>query len=223
MTPDPPEGEHFMPAIATPFSRPKFTARSIARAVMLGFAALSLSACGFNSVPTAQEQVKAKWADVQAQYQRRSNLIGNLVATVKRAARQEQDTLVKVTEARARATSIQVSADDLSDPAKVAQFAQAQGALSQSLGRLLATVEAYPDLKTNQNFLELQSQIEGTENRITVAITDYNSAVRDYNTRIRTFPEMIGAKLRGATVMNPYQATTPGAESAPDVGKMMDE
>ncbi|CAN5360499.1 LemA family protein [soil metagenome] len=184
--------------------------------VLLG--ALSLSACGINSVPTAEEAAKAKWADVQVQYQRRSNLIGNLVATVKGAAKQEQDTLVRVTEARAKATSIQVSADDLSDPAKVAAFSQAQGALSQSLGRLLATTEAYPELKSNQNFLELQSQLEGTENRIAVAIRDYNEAVRAYNVRIRTFPDAIGAKLiHGAKPMTPYQATTPGAEEAPKV------
>lgn len=200
-----------------------FPPRRVFRAMLIGLAALSLSACGFNTVPTAQEQVKAKWANVQAQYQRRANLIGNLVAVVKRAAKQEQDTLVKVMEARSRATSIQVSADDLSDPAKVAQFAQAQGALSQSFGRLIATVEAYPQLRSNQNFLELQSQIEGTENRIAVAITDYNDAVRDYNTRIRTFPEMIGAKLRGAETMTPYQATSPDAETAPDVEAMMKE
>lgn len=191
--------------------------RSLARIALPLLAALSLSACGFNSVPTAQEEVKAKWANVQAQYQRRASLIDNLVATVKGAAKQEQDTLVRVTEARAKATSVQVNAEDLNDPAKVAQFAQAQGALSQSLGRLLLTVEAYPQLKSNQNFLELQSQLEGTENRITVAITDYNEAVRAYNTRIRTFPDMIGAKLRGAEVMTPYQATTPGAEQAPKV------
>jgi len=189
-----------------------------APALFAAFAALSLSACGINSVPTAEEEAKAKWADVQAQYQRRSNLIGNLVATVKGAAKQEQDTLVRVTEARAKATSIQVSADDLSDPAKVAQFQQAQGALSQSLGRLLANVEAYPDLKSNQNFLDLQSQLEGTENRIAVAIRDYNEAVRAYNTRIRTFPDAIGAKLiHGAKPMTPFQATTPGAEEAPKV------
>jgi LemA protein len=195
----------------------------LTRSALMAFAALSLASCGFNSVPTAQEQVKAKWADVQTQYQRRSDLIGNLVATVKRAAKQEQDTLVKVTEARSRATSIQVSADDLSDPAKVAQFQQAQGALGQSLGRLLATVEAYPDLKSNQNFLELQSQIEGTENRIAVAITDYNEAVRAYNVRVRTFPDMIGAKLRGAEPMTPYKASSPQADKAPDVGAMMEE
>lgn len=186
--------------------------------LLMMFGALSLSACGINSVPTAEEAAKAKWADVQAQYQRRSNLIGNLVATVKGAASHEENTLVKVTEARAKATSIQVSADDLSDPAKVAAFQQAQGALSQSLGRLLATAEAYPDLKANENFLELQSQLEGTENRIAVAIRDYNEAVRAYNVLIRTFPDAIGAKLiHGAKPMTPYQATTPGAEEAPKV------
>lgn len=189
--------------------------RSILLPVM---GALVLSACGINSVPTAEEEAKAKWADVQAQYQRRSNLIGNLVATVKGAAKQEQDTLVRVTEARAKATSVQVSAEDLSDPAKVAQFQEAQAELSQGLGRLLASVEAYPELKSNQNFLELQSQLEGTENRIAVAIRDYNEAVRAYNTRIRTFPDAIGAKLiHGAKPMTPYQATTPGAEEAPKV------
>lgn len=181
-------------------------------------AALTLTGCGINSVPTAEEAAKAKWADVQAQYQRRANLIGNLVETVKGAAKQEQDTLVRVTEARAKASSVQISADDLTDPAKVAAFQQAQGALTQGLGRLLATVEAYPELKSNENFLTLQSQLEGTENRIAVAIRDYNEAVRAYNTRIRTFPDMIGAKLiHGAQPMTPYQATTPGAEEAPKV------
>ena len=178
----------------------------------------ALSACGINTVPAAEEAAKAKWADVQAQYQRRANLVGNLVATVKAAGKQEQDTLVRVTEARAKATSVQVSADDLSDPAKVQQFQQAQAQLSQGLGRLLATVEAYPDLKANQNFLDLQSQLEGTENRIAVAIRDYNEAVRAYNTRIRTFPDAIGAKIiHGAQPMTPFQATTPGAEEAPKV------
>lgn len=192
--------------------------RRLAPALFTMVAALSLASCGINSVPAAEEVAKAKWADVQTQYQRRSNLIGNLVATVKAAGKQEQDTLVRVTEARAKATSVQVSADDLSDPAKVAQFQQAQGALSQGLGRLLANVEAYPDLKTNANFLELQSQLEGTENRIAVATRDYNEAVRAYNTRIRTFPDAIGAKLiHGAKPMTPYQATTPGAEEAPKV------
>ncbi len=192
--------------------------RRFAPAILAAMAALSLSACGINSVPTAEEEAKAKWADVQVQYQRRSDLVGNLVATVKGAAKQEQDTLVRVTEARSKATSIQVSAADLSDPAKVEQFQQAQAALSQSLGRLIATAEAYPELKSNQNFLELQSQLEGTENRIAVAIRDYNEAVRAYNVRIRTFPDAIGAKLiHGAKPMTPYKATSAGAEEAPKV------
>ena len=188
--------------------------------VLAMLASVSLASCGINSVPASEEAAKAKWADVQAQYQRRASLIGNLVATVKAAGKQEQDTLVQVTEARAKATSVQINADDLKNLDKVAQFQQAQGALSQSLGRLLVSVEKYPDLKANQNFLALQSQLEGTENRITVSITDYNEAVRDYNTRIRTFPDMIGAKLvHGAQPMTPFQAKA-GAEDAPDVGAM---
>ncbi|MBB6122706.1 LemA family protein [Sphingobium subterraneum] len=187
------------------------------RPFLLALATLSLASCGINSVPTAQEEVKAKWGDVQANFQRRANLVDNLVATVKAAAAHEESTLRGVTEARAKATSVQVNAADLGDPAKIAQFAQAQGALSQSLGRLLATVEAYPNLKANENFLTLQSQLEGTENRIAVSIRDYNEAVRAYNTQVRTFPTMIGAKIRGAEVMAPYQAATPGAEVAPKV------
>ena len=181
-------------------------------------AAAGLSACGVNSIPTAEENAKAKWADVQNQYQRRADLIPNLVATVKGYAKQEQDTLTKVTEARARATSVQVSAADVTDPAKMAEFQQAQGQLSAGLGRLLASVEAYPDLKSNQNFLALQSQLEGTENRIAVARRDYNEAVQAYNTTIRTFPAVIGAKvIYGAKPMVPFQATTPGADTAPTV------
>lgn len=180
--------------------------------------ALSLSACGINSVPTAEENAKAKWADVESTYQRRADLIPNLVETVKGFATQEQDTLTAVVEARAKATSIQLSADDLNDPAKVQEFAAAQGALSQGLGRLMATVEAYPDLKSNQNFLALQSQLEGTENRINVARRDYNEAVRQYNTTIRTFPDIIGAKIiHGAQPMEPFAATTEGADEAPEV------
>lgn len=180
--------------------------------------ALSLSACGINSVPTAEENAKAKWADVESTYQRRADLIPNLVETVKGFATQEQDTLTAVVEARAKATSIQLSADDLGDAAKVQEFAAAQGALSQGLGRLMATVEAYPDLKSNQNFLALQSQLEGTENRINVARRDYNEAVREYNTTIRTFPDIIGAKIiHGAEPMEPFAATSEGADEAPEV------
>ncbi|MDQ1232205.1 MULTISPECIES: LemA family protein [unclassified Sphingomonas] len=180
--------------------------------------AVALSGCGMNSVPTAEENAKAKWADVQAAYQRRANLIPNLEATVKGAAASEKSILTEVINARARATSVQVSADDISDPAKMQQFAQAQGQLSGSLGRLLANVEAYPNLKSQDNFQTFMSQLEGTENRINIAIGDYNKAVQDYNTRIRTFPDAIGAKVfYGAKPITPYQATTPGAENAPKV------
>ncbi len=186
--------------------------------MLIPAAALTLSACGINSVPTAEEEAKAKWADVESTYQRRADLIPNLVETVKGFAEQEQDTLTAVVEARAKATSIQVNASDLGDAAKMQKFAAAQGGLSQSLGRLLATVEAYPDLKSNQNFLALQSQLEGTENRINVARRDYNEAVRKYNTTIRTFPDIIGAKIiHGAEPMEPFAATTQGAEEAPEV------
>ena len=189
-----------------------------ARFAIIVAAAAGLAGCGVNTIPTAEENAKAKWADVQNQYQRRSDLVPNLVATVKGYAKQEQDTLVKVTEARAKATSVQVSAADLTDPAKVAAFQQAQGQLSQGLGRLLASVEAYPDLKSNQNFLALQSQLEGTENRIAVARRDYNESVREYNTTIRTFPAVIGAKIiYGSKAMVPFEATTPGADTAPAV------
>ncbi|HIV78088.1 LemA family protein [Sphingomonas yabuuchiae] len=180
--------------------------------------AVALSGCGMNSVPTAEENVNAKWADVQAAYQRRANLIPNLEATVKGAAASEKSILTDVVNARAKATSVQVNSADLSDPAKMQQFAQAQGQLSGSLGRLLANVEAYPNLKSQDNFQTLMSQLEGTENRINIAIGDYNKAVQAYNTRIRTFPDAIGAKVfYGAKPKTPYQATTPGAENAPKV------
>jgi LemA protein len=192
--------------------------RHLLSALAVPALAVSLSGCGINSVPTAEENAKAKWANVQADYQRRADLIPNLVETVKGYAKQEQGTLTAVVEARAKATSVQVSAGDLSDPAKVAQFQAAQGALSQSLGRLLATVEAYPDLKSNQNFLALQSQLEGTENRINVSVKDYNQAVQAYNTTIRTFPDAIGAKIfYGAKPMTTYEATAPNADRAPAV------
>ena len=167
-------------------------------------------------MPTAEENAKAKWADVESTYQRRADLIPNLVETVKGFATQEQDTLTAVVEARAKATSIQLSADDLGDAAKVQEFAAAQGALSQGLGRLMATVEAYPDLKSIGNYQMLQSQLEGQENRIRITLRDYNEAVRVYNTTIQTFPDTIGANLiHGAEPMVPYEAATAGAEVAP--------
>ncbi|GAC1578429.1 MAG: LemA family protein [Novosphingobium sp.] len=180
--------------------------------------ALALGGCGVNTIPTEEENAKAKWADVQNQYQRRADLIPNLVATVKGYASHEEKTLTEVTEARAKATSVTVNASDITDPAKMKQFQDAQGQLSQGLGRLLASVEAYPDLKANSNFLALQSQLEGTENRITVARKDYNEAVREYNTTIRTFPALIGAKvIYGSKPIVPFEATTPGAEKAPTI------
>jgi LemA protein len=181
-------------------------------------AALSLSACGVNAIPTAEEATKAKWADVQNQYQRRADLIPNLVATVKGYATHEQSTLEGVTEARAKATSITVSADDLTDPAKMKAYQDAQNGLSGALGKLLSVQEAYPQLQADQNFLALQSQLEGTENRIAVARSDYNTAVQAYNTRIRTFPDAVTAKLvYGAKPITPFTATSANAETAPTV------
>nr|WP_246160574.1 LemA family protein [Aureimonas fodinaquatilis] len=147
-----------------------------------------LAACGVNNVPTYEEQAKAAWGEVQNQYQRRADLIPNLVETVKGFAEQERDVLTSVVEARARATQTTINADQLSDPQAMQQFQQAQDALSGALSRLLVTVERYPDLKSNQNFLALQSQLEGTENRIAVARRDYIEAVRVYNTELRTIP-----------------------------------
>ena len=179
--------------------------------------AISLSGCGLNSVPTSEEQVNAAWGNLQSEYQRRADLVPNLVATVKGYAQQEKSVLVEVTEARAKATSIQLKADDLSDPNKVKQFQDAQNQLGGSLGRLLASFEAYPDLKSNQNFLTLQAQLEGTENSILVARRDYNEAVRSYNTRIRTFPDAIGAKVfYGAKPKVPFEAAA-AAQEAPKV------
>ena len=179
--------------------------------------AVSLAGCGLNSVPTAEEQVNAAWGNLQADYQRRADLIPNLVNTVKGYAQQERTVLTDVTNARARATSIQLNGDDLSDPAKVKAFADAQTQLGGSLGRLLATFEAYPDLKSNQNFLALQDQLEGSENRINASRRDYNEAVRSYNTRIRTFPDAIGAKIfYGAKPKVPFEAAAT-AQEAPKV------
>ncbi|WP_313538656.1 LemA family protein [Sphingomonas sp.] len=187
------------------------------RTALVPIAALSLSACGLNSVPTAEENAKAKWADVQAQYQRRADLVPNLVATVKGAAASEGKILTDVMNARAKATSVQVTANDLTDANKVQQFQQAQQQLGGSLSRLLATTEAYPDLKSQGNFTTLMSQLEGTENRITISIRDYNQAVQAYNTRIRTFPDAVGAKIfYGAKPLTPFQAKA-GADVAPTV------
>ncbi|TXC74199.1 LemA family protein [Sphingorhabdus soli] len=193
----------------------------IAKSFKLALAATlltPLAACGINSVPTAEENAKAKWADVQAAFQARANLIPNLQEIVLSSSEQERETLNDVISARARATSpqIQLNPDDLSDPAKVAAFQAAQGQLSSSLGRLLATVEAYPELKSQDNYGRFMTQLEGSENRIRVALKDYNESVRNYNTTIRTFPDIIGAKvIHGAKPMVTYDAPTEGAEVAP--------
>ena len=179
--------------------------------------AFSLAGCGLNSVPTAEEQVNAAWGNLQSEYQRRADLIPNLVETVKGYAQQERTVLTEVTEARANATRIQLSPADLDDPERVRAFTEAQNRLTAAIIPLQRMQEAYPELKSNQNFLTLQSQIEGTENSILVGRRDYNEAVRAYNTRIRTFPDAIGAKIfYGAKPKVPFEAAA-AAQDAPKV------
>jgi LemA protein len=179
---------------------------------------LTLSACGYNTIPTLEEQAKARWADVQNQYQRRADLIPNLVATVQGYAAQEKNVLTAVIEARAKATQVKVDASQLTDPEKLKAFQDAQNQLSGALGRLLAISENYPDLKSNANFLALQSQLEGTENRIAVARRDYIEAVRAYNTALRTFPTVLWAKtaFSGNKPMAEFTASE-GSEKPPQV------
>jgi LemA protein len=187
------------------------------RAFLVLILPLALAACGINSVPTAEENAKAKWADVESNYQRRADLVPNLVATVKAAAASESQILTAVTNARAAATSINITTDDLSDPATFEKYQAAQNQLTQALGQLRTVVENYPDLKSQANFTTLMDQLEGTENQINVARMRYNEAVQAYNTTIRTFPDMIGAKLvHGAKPMVPFKAE-PGAATAPKV------
>lgn len=183
--------------------------------VLLGFVGCGATS-SYNSLVQSDEQVKQAWGNLQAQYQRRADLIPNLVETVQGAADFEKETLQSVTEARAKATSIQVSPEDLNDPQKIQQFQQAQSALGKSLGRLLAVSENYPKLQATQAFSDLQAQLEGTENRITVARRDYNAAVRQYNTQVRSFPTVVFAGLMGFPPKTPFEAET-GAEQAPDV------
>jgi LemA protein len=171
---------------------------------------LALAGCGVNNIPTKDQAVKAAFADVQAAYQRRSDLIPNLVATVQGYAVQEKTVLIQVTEARAQATHVSVDASTITNPAAMEKFQQAQNQLSGVLGHLLAITENYPDLKSNQNFLALQSQLEGTENRIEIARRDYNTAVQDYNTELVTIPGSIWA----ATMYKSYKQATPFAAAA---------
>lgn len=178
-----------------------------------------LAGCGINDIPTYDEQVKATWGQVENQYQRRADLIPNLVETVRGYAQQERETLTAVIEARAKATSIQVDARTLDDPQKLQQFQQAQDQLSGALSRLMVVSERYPELKSNQNFLTLQSQLEGTENRIAVARRDFIAAVARYNTEIRTFPGRIWHSVlySDMPVRESFEATSQGAEQAPQV------
>ncbi|MGY4108973.1 LemA family protein [Aeromonas encheleia] len=174
---------------------------------------LGLTGCGMNNIPTLDEQVKASWGQVENQYQRRADLIPNLVATVKGYANHEQETLKAVTDARARVGSLQ-----LSDPSQLKAFEAAQDQLSSALSRLMVVVERYPDLKADQQFLTLQAQLEGTENRIAVARRDYIEAVRQFNTEIRTFPGVIWSKLLYSDLTaKPSFSAKPGADEAPKV------
>ncbi len=179
---------------------------------------LLVSACGYNNIPTLEESAKAKWAEVQNQYQRRADLIPNLVNTVQGYAKQEKDVLTAVVEARAKATSVRIDASQLTDPEKLKQFQDAQSQLSGALGRLLAVSENYPDLKSNQNFLALQSQLEGTENRIAVSRRDYIEAARVYNTELKTFPGLLWAMtfFRGNKELAAFTAND-AAQSPPQV------
>ena len=178
---------------------------------------VALSGCGINTIPTLEENAKGKWAQVQNEYERRASLIPNLVETVKGYAKQEQDTLTAVIEARAKATSVKIDASTITDPEKFKQFQDAQGQLSGALGRLIAVSENYPDLKSNQNFLALQAQLEGTENRIAVARRDYIGAVQTYNTEVRTFPGTLWASLFwGAKAMQTFTTATEN-QTAPKV------
>jgi LemA protein len=180
--------------------------------------ALTLSGCGYNTIPQLQETAKARWSDVQNQYQRRADLIPNLVATVQGYAAQEKNVLTAVVEARAKATQIKLDASDLTDPAKMKAFQDAQNQLTGVLGRLLAVTENYPDLKSNANFMALQSQLEGSENRIAVARRDYIDAVRAYNTALRTFPTVIWAKTAFASEKPMAEFTAnEGAATPPQV------
>lgn len=185
--------------------------------IVLGLMLAGISGCGYNTMQANEESVKAAWGDVEASYQRRNDLIPNLVETVKAYAKHEKETLTAVTEARAKVGSIQMSKDMLDNPAAFAQFQQAQGAMSSALSRLMLVVEKYPDLKANQNFQDLQHQLEGTENRINVARVRYNKAIETYNTSIRVFPNnLTNSMLLHLKLREPFKAEA-GAEKAPQV------
>ena len=185
--------------------------------LVVAVALLGLSGCGYNTMQRNEEAVKAAWGDVEATYQRRNDLVPNLVETVKAYAKFERETLIAVTEARAKVGTIQMSKDLPADPKAFSEFQAAQGAMSSALSRLLVTVERYPDLKANQNFLDLQHQLEGTENRINVARTRYNKAVEVFNGSLRIFPNnLTNSFLLHLKPREPFKAE-PGAEKAPQV------
>jgi LemA protein len=185
--------------------------------VLPAFILVALSGCGYNTMQKNEEAVKAAWGDVEATYQRRNDLIPNLVEVVKAYAKHERETLTAVTEARAKVGSIQVSKDIINDPKAFSQFQEAQAGMSSALARLMVVVERYPDLKANQNFQDLQHQLEGTENRINVARTRYNKAVEVFNTSIRIFPNSLtNSLLLHLTLKEPFKAE-PGAAKAPQV------
>ena len=191
--------------------------RTLFRSLLLALGLVALSGCGINSVPTAEEEAKARWADVQSAYQRRADLIPNLVEVVRGAASSEQEILTQVIEARASASQVQLTTDDLNDPAALQRFDAAQSQVGGALSRLLVTVERYPELQSQARFADLMVQLEGTENRIEVARNRYNEAVQNYNTTIRTFPATIAANvIYGAEPMEGFQAQA-GSENAPDV------
>ena len=198
----------------TSFREPKMFKRVLGLIAVAGLA-LGLSGCGMNTIPTKEENAKAKWSQVQVEYKRRADLIPQLVATVKGAAKQESSTLVAVTEARASATKVSVDASTITDPEKFQQFQKAQDGLSSALGRLMVIQEQYPQLKSNENFLTLQSQVEGSQNRISVAQKDYNEAAQDFNTTLRTFPSIIWAKTvySGSKPMVYFTAPESAAEA----------
>jgi LemA protein len=187
-------------------------------AALVMVAAAGVSSCGYNTIPTQEEAAKASWAEVQNQYQRRADLVPNLVATVQGAAKQEQEVLTAVTEARASATQPKFDASTITDPAKFQEFQAAQDRLSGALGRLMMITENYPQLRSLEGFQNLQSQLEGTENRIAIARRDYNASVQTYNTTLRTFPSVIWANTAhaGSKPMQLFQATA-GAERPPEV------
>ena len=184
--------------------------------VLATLATLSLTNCGYNAIQSQDEQIKSSWSEVVNQYQRRADLVPNLVNSVKGFAQQEQDVLLGVTNARAKVGSIQVTPEVLNDPAAFQKFQQAQGELTSALSRLLVVTENYPQLKSDALFRDLMAQLEGTENRITVERQRFNEAVRDYNLRVRVFPASFIASLRGFKE-KPFFESTPGAETVPKV------